>query len=115
VPRSIAYTVAFGLGVLISYFANRRFVFDVGGSGSRFIIFASVPLMQFALTLSLLELLVFCGVDQRISLGISILAIYPFVFLASRFVFEIIKLPKGREFTSRIRGAKKKGGGIIRS
>lgn len=83
----IAYSVAFGLGIVLSYVLNLRFVFRARASVSNAAAYPLVYAVQYLLGLGILaawtELL---GLPARYGVLASIAATIPVTFLLSRFV-----------------------------
>lgn len=84
-----AYSIAYCLGIVLSYFLNIRFVFNKCASLASFLKFPSVYILQYTLGTVILWLLIGkLGISPALAMiGVIIITI-PVTFLASRFVFK---------------------------
>lgn len=86
---TIAYSIAFVAGIVLSYVLNTRYVFRVAGSVRRFAIYPLVYLAQYLAGLGVLHAAVtLFGVDEGIALLASIAVSVPLTFLLSRVVLK---------------------------
>ncbi|HXU93892.1 MAG TPA: GtrA family protein [Gallionella sp.] len=86
-PYLIAYSLAYCIGIVISYFLNVRFVFRQRVSLQSFLAFPVVYLIQYGLGALVLWLLVDnAGVSPALAMAGVIAATIPVTFLTSRFV-----------------------------
>jgi putative flippase GtrA len=86
-PYLLAYTLAYCLGIVISYFLNVRFVFKRDVSLASFLAFPLVYLLQYGLgALALWILVGRIGLSPELAMVGVILITIPVTFLASRFV-----------------------------
>ena len=84
----IAYTVAFGCGILISYALNAVFVFKAGVSLKGLLRFPLVYLAQYALGVVLMIVVVeYAGVSQWLAPMFVALITSPMIFILARTVF----------------------------
>ncbi|OQA34067.1 MAG: GtrA-like protein [Betaproteobacteria bacterium ADurb.Bin341] len=88
-PYAIAYSIAYGCGIIISYFLNVLFVFREKVSLASFLRFPLVYLVQYLLGLALLWLFIDrLGLAPALAM-LSVIAItVPVTFLASRFLLK---------------------------
>lgn len=88
VSYQVAYTVAFILGIVISYGLNAKFVFRVGITTDSLIRFPIVYLAQYVLGLVLVTTLVeFLGIPAWLAPLFVILVTVPLTFVLSRTIF----------------------------
>lgn len=88
-PYAIAYSIAFGCGIIISYFLNVRFVFREKVSLASFLKFPLVYVVQYLLGLALLWLLVDrLGILPAWAMLAVIAITVPVTFLTSRFLLK---------------------------
>jgi putative flippase GtrA len=86
-PYLIAYSLAYCIGIVISYFLNVRFVFRQRVSLATFLAFPLVYLVQYGLGALILWLLVDnAGVSPALAMAGVIAATIPVTFLTSRLV-----------------------------
>ncbi len=86
-PYLIAYTLAYCIGIVISYFLNVRFVFRRQVSLASFLAFPVVYLIQYCLGALILWLLVdSAGIAPEFAMAGVIAITVPITFLTSRFV-----------------------------
>lgn len=86
-PYLFAYSLAYCIGIVISYFLNVRFVFRQRVSLASFLAFPVVYLIQYCLGALVLWLLVgSVGMSPALAMAGVIAATVPVTFLTSRFV-----------------------------
>jgi putative flippase GtrA len=87
-PYIGSYTIAYGAGIILSYFLNVLFVFKENVSLATFLKFPFVYLIQYSLGALVLWLLVGAGISPNLAmLGVIVVTI-PVTFIASRFVLK---------------------------
>lgn len=92
-PYRVAFTVAFVLGIVLSYALNARFVFERRAAWSSFLRFPFVYLAQYLAGLVIVSALVdMLGVDARLAPLVALAVTVPLTYLLTRAVF----LRKGR-------------------
>lgn len=88
-PYPIAYSIAYGCGIVISYFLNVLFVFREKVSLASFLKFPLVYLVQYLLGLALLSLFVDqLGLAPALAMLGVIAITVPVTFLTSRFILK---------------------------
>lgn len=87
-PYIAAYTLAYGAGIVLSYFLNVRFVFKKRVSLASFLKFPFVYVIQYALGALVLWLLVGAGITPTLAMAGVVAVTIPVTFLASRFVLK---------------------------
>jgi putative flippase GtrA len=87
-PYRIAFTVAFVLGILLSYALNARFVFARRAQWRSFVRFPLVYVGQYVAGLLLVSLLVeWAGIDSRVAPLVALAVTIPLTYLLTRAVF----------------------------
>lgn len=88
-PYSLAYTISYVAGIIISYFFNTIFVFKQSVSLSNFLKFPVVYLVQYLLNLLLMFVVVNkLLINEKIALIISIAVTFPITFVLSKYVLK---------------------------
>lgn len=83
----LAYTAAYLIGILVSYWINTTFVFRSAWSWKRLAAFPSVYLLQYVLGLALIWLFVNqLDISEKIAPLLAVPVTVPLTFLASRFI-----------------------------
>lgn len=83
----VAYSIAYCLGIVLSYFLNVYFVFKQTASFSSFLTFPMVYLFQYGLGAAVLWLLVEqLGVSPKLGMAGVIMLTIPVTFLTSRYI-----------------------------
>lgn len=83
----IAYSVAYGVGVIISYFLNSSFVFKTRATATDFLRFPLAYLAQYLVGATVLWICVSqLGISREFALAISIAASVPVTYLVARHV-----------------------------
>ncbi len=86
---TLAYSVAFVLGIFIAYAMNSRFVFRVSASVRTFALFPLVYVAQYVVGIAALRIAVVeFGVEQKYALVASIMLTIPMTFLLSRLLLK---------------------------
>ena len=84
-----AYSAAYVVGILLSYFLNASFVFRIRPTTSKLLKFPLVYLAQYATGAAILWICVeWFGVPRELGLVFSIAASVPITFLAARVVLQ---------------------------
>jgi putative flippase GtrA len=87
-PYRVAFTIAFVLGILLSYALNARFVFARRAQWRSFLRFPFVYLGQYLAGLALVSMLVeWGGVDMRVAPLVALVVTIPLTYLLTRAVF----------------------------
>ncbi|HVV68949.1 MAG TPA: GtrA family protein [Gammaproteobacteria bacterium] len=88
-PYLYAYSIAYILGVITSYFLNSRFVFKVKFSWKKLAKFPIVYVVQYLLGLLIMFIVVEkFGLDKSLSLFVVIIFSVPITFILSRFIIK---------------------------
>ena len=86
---TLAYSVAFIMGIFIAYAMNSRYVFRVAASLRTFALFPLVYVAQYLVGVAALRIAVIeFGVHQRYALLASIMLTIPMTFLLSRLLLK---------------------------
>ncbi len=89
VPYLYAYSISYGIGIVISYILNSRFVFRQPLSLGKFLQFPVVYAIQYGLGAAILWLLVgHAAVAPELAMLVVVAATIPVTFLASRFILK---------------------------
>jgi putative flippase GtrA len=84
-----AYSIAYCVGIVISYFLNARYVFSQPLNLRHFLKFPIVYIVQYGLGIAILKLLVETGsVGPRLGMVFVILITIPVTFLLSRYLLK---------------------------
>lgn len=87
-PYRVAFTIAFVLGILLSYALNARFVFARPAAWGSFLRFPFVYLGQYLAGLVIVSLLVDrLGVDARLAPLLALIVTIPLTYVLTRAVF----------------------------
>ncbi|MCX7068390.1 MAG: GtrA family protein [Methylococcales bacterium] len=86
---TIAYSISYCIGIVISYILNARYVFVQPLNLRRFIQFPIVYVVQYTLGIAILKILIeTVSIDPKLSMVFVILITTPVTFLLSKFVME---------------------------
>lgn len=84
-PYVVAYTLAYAVGILLSYYLNARFVFRVQVRSDRALAFPLVYALQYLAGIGLIGLMVeVFGVDSRVAAPLAVVGTTPLVYGAAR-------------------------------
>jgi putative flippase GtrA len=84
----IAYTIAYVAGILISYSLNAKWVFKSGPSWKSFVVFPSVYLVQYLISILLLGYIVVgLGVPETLAFIPVVILTIPVTFGMSKVIF----------------------------
>ncbi|OBZ13441.1 polysaccharide synthesis protein GtrA [Bacillus sp. FJAT-26390] len=88
-PYSIAYTISYFLGIIISYLLNTFLVFKQPISIKRIIKFPIIYVVQYLINLLLVFILVdTINMNEKIALLISIAITFPITFILTRYILK---------------------------
>jgi putative flippase GtrA len=87
-PSSIAYSIAYLSGIVLSYVINTVFVFRARVSIRSAALFPSVYLIPYLFGLALLTSLIRAGVDDRLAMLAVIVVNVPLTFVLTRYVLK---------------------------
>ena len=87
VSHLVAYSLAYALGIVISYFLNTYFVFRARAAAASFVRFPLVYLLQYLVGAAVLHLAVEqFGISREIAFAFSVAVTIPVTFFASKLV-----------------------------
>lgn len=89
---SVAYTITYLVGILLSYLINAYFVFRARVSLGSMLQFPIVYVIQYLFGLALLSLLTNLGLESHIAMLAVIVASVPLTFILTRFIFKNTKV-----------------------
>lgn len=88
-PYLYAYSISYGIGIVVSYILNSRFVFRQPLSLHKFLQFPIVYVMQYSLGVVILWLLVGqLGISPALAMIGVVAVTIPVTFVASRFILK---------------------------
>lgn len=88
-PYLYAYSISYGIGIVVSYILNSRFVFRQPLSLHKFLQFPIVYVMQYSLGVAILWLLIGqLGISPALAMIGVVAVTIPVTFVASRFILK---------------------------
>ena len=88
-PYQIAYTIAYALGIILSYYMNSKFTFKAKLQFSKAIQYPLVYVLQYILSLGLIYILVeILHAHQLLATAIAILAVIPISYIMTRLIIK---------------------------
>ena len=88
-PYQVAYTIAYALGIALSYYLNSRFTFRAKMRLAKAAQYPIVYVVQYGLSLLLMYVLVeFWHMHQLVATAIAIPAIIPISYIMTKFIIQ---------------------------
>ena len=84
---TLAYTVGYGVGFCVNYVMTTFFTFKKRPSKKNAAGFLASHIVNYLLEIGVLNVMIFCGIDERLAGILTLIVVVPINFLILRFVF----------------------------
>lgn len=87
VNATVAYTIGYGVGLCVNYVMTTFFTFHKQPSKKNAAGFVASHVVNYLLEIGVLNLFIYCGMEERLAGILTLIVVVPINFLILRFVF----------------------------
>ena len=87
VNATVAYTIGYGVGLCVNYVMTTFFTFHKQPSKKNAAGFVASHVVNYLLEIGVLNLFIYCGMEERLAGILTLIVVVPVNFLILRFVF----------------------------